>query len=151
MIERFMRREATVGAGRAEGAGSRRDDAHRRRSPRGRASGLRPGDDRSPAKRSTRDSGLEGFLDALDRERLGPVEVLLLLRVAASEATIVELAAALDRDPVTVRRAAAGLIGRGLLRQRPARRGLVLETMPSGVSALSRLAEPPDRLLPSHG
>ena len=98
-----------------------------------------------------RDAALERFLDMLDRERLAPLEVLVLLRVATSEPTVVELAAALDREPITIRRAAAGLIGRGLLRQRPARRGLVLETMPSGLSALSRLAEPLDRSLRSHG
>jgi hypothetical protein len=88
-------------------------------------------------------------MDVLDRERLAPVDVLILLRVAASEATVVELAAALNRGPVAIRRAAGGLIGRGLLRQRSARRGLVLETMPSGLVALSRLAQPLDLSLRS--
>jgi hypothetical protein len=46
-----------------------------------------------------RDATLERLLDMLDRERLAPLEVLLLLRVATSEATVVELAAALDREP----------------------------------------------------
>src|SRR3954451_6583251 len=41
-----------------------------------------------------------------DRERLAPVEVLVLLRVAASEATVAELAAALDREVITIRRTA---------------------------------------------
>jgi len=87
---------------------------------------------------------LERFLDALDRERLAPVEVLLLLRVAASEATLVELAAALDRELITIRRTAGDLIGRGLLRQRSASRGPVLAIMPTGLQALRRLAQPLD-------
>jgi hypothetical protein len=87
---------------------------------------------------------LERLLDALDRERLAPVEALLLLRVAASEATLVELAAALDREVTTIRRTAGDLIGRGLLRQRSAPRGPVLEIMPAGLRALGRLAQPLD-------
>ena len=83
-------------------------------------------------------------MHVLDRERLAPVDVLLLLRVAASEATVVELADALDREPIAIRRAAGALIACGLLRQRSARRGLVLETMPSGLVTLSRLAQPLD-------
>jgi hypothetical protein len=157
MTERFIRGEATAGAechgaGRAEGTGSGRDDVHRRRSPRRRASGFGPRADRSrAAKRSMHDPALERFLDVLDRERLAPVEVRLLLRVAASDATVVEHAAELDRDPVAIRRAATRLARRGLLRQRAARRGLVLEAMPSGLSALSRLAEPLDLSPRSHG
>jgi hypothetical protein len=157
MTERLIRGEATAGAechgaGRGEGTSSRGDDVRGRRSPRRRASGLGPRADRSPAaKRSMHDPALERFLDVLDRERLAPVEVLLLHRVAASDATVVELAAALDRDPVAIRRAAAGLIRRGLLRQRAGRRGLVLEAMPSGLSALSRLADPLDLSPRSHG
>jgi hypothetical protein len=87
---------------------------------------------------------LERFLDAVDRERLAPVEVLLLLRVAATEATLVELAAALDREVITIRRAAGDLIGRGLLRQRSASHGQVLAIMPTGLRALRRLAQPLD-------
>jgi len=87
---------------------------------------------------------LERLLDALDRERLVPVEVLLLLRVAASEATLVELAAALDREVITIRRTAGDLIGRGLIRQRSASRGPVLAIMPTGLRALGRLAQPLD-------
>jgi hypothetical protein len=150
MTQRFIRGAASAGAEgthavRAAGTGWRRDAVRRRRSPRPAPVRFGPRADRSPApKRSMNDPALERFLDALDRERLAPVEALLLLRVAASETTVVELAAALDRDPVAIRRAAADLTGRGLLRQRPARRGLVLETMPSGRSALSRLGEPPN-------
>ena len=80
----------------------------------------------------------------LDRERLAPVEVLVLLHVAASEATVAELAAALDREVITIRRTAGDLIGRGLLRQRSAPRGPVLEVMPTGLRALDRLAQPLD-------
>jgi DNA-binding MarR family transcriptional regulator len=156
MTERFIRDEASAGAerhgaGRAEGTASRHDDVRRRRSPRRRASGFGPRIDRSAVKRSIHDPAVEDFVDALDRERLAPVEILLLLRVAASEATVVELAAALDRDPAAIRRAAAGLVGRGLLRQRAARRGLVLEMTPSGLAALSRLAEQLELAPRSHG
>jgi hypothetical protein len=140
------------GAAHTEGTGSRRDDVRRLRSSRRRPSDLGAHVDRSAAsKRSTRDSVLERFMDVLDRERLAPVDVLLLLRVAASEATVVELATALNREPIAIRRAAGGLIARGLLRQRSARRGLVLETMPSGLVALSRLAQPLDVSLRSEG
>jgi hypothetical protein len=154
MTETRIRGELAVGAelhdgaAHTEGTGSRRDDARRKRSSRRRPSEFGAHVDRSAAsKRSTRDAGLERFMDVLDRERLAPVDVLLLLRVAASEATVVELAAALDREPIAMRRAAGGLIGRGLLRQRWARRGLVLETMPSGLLALSRLAQSLDLTL----
>jgi len=92
---------------------------------------------------------LERFLDVLDRERLAPVEVLLLLRIAASEATLAELAAALDREVITIRRTAGDLIGRGLLRQRSTPRGPVLEIMPTGLRALGRVAQPLDLSQPA--
>jgi hypothetical protein len=72
------------------------------------------------------------------------VEVLLLLRVAASGATVAELAAALDREVITIRRTAGDLVGRGLVRQRAAPRGRVLEVMPTGLRVLDRLAQPLD-------
>jgi hypothetical protein len=150
MTDRRIRGEAAARAelprraARTEGLDARRGGARRKPSRR------RPSDfglhlDRSPESRpSAAGSGLERFLDALDRERLAPVEVLLLLRVAASEATLVELAAALDREVITIRRTAGDLIGRGLLRQRSASRGPVLAIMPTGLRALGRLVQPPD-------
>jgi DNA-binding MarR family transcriptional regulator len=84
---------------------------------------------------------LERFLDVLDRERLAPVEVLVLLRIAATESTLGELAAVLDREAMTIRRTVGDLIGRGLVRQRSAARGPVLEVMPTGRRLLDRLTE----------
>jgi hypothetical protein len=85
---------------------ARRPGARRTRSHR-RPSDLGLHLNRSPdSKPSGRASGLEQFLDVLDRERLAPVEVLVLLHVAASEATVAELAAALDREVITIRRTA---------------------------------------------
>jgi hypothetical protein len=136
---------------RIRGEAAARAELHRRAA---RTDGLegrrRPSDvglhlDRSrESTPAARGSGLERFLDVLDRERLAPIEVLVLLRVAASEVTLAELAAALDRDVITIRRTAGDLIGRGLLRQRSASRGPVLEIMPTGLRALGRLAQPLD-------
>jgi hypothetical protein len=117
-----------------------RREAARRMRPRGRPWDLELHRDRSPdARPSARRSGAERFLDVLDRERLAPLEALLLLRIAASEATLAELAAALDREVITIRRTAGDLIGRGLLRQRSAPRGPVLEVMPTGLRVLDRV------------
>jgi hypothetical protein len=148
MTDRRIRGEAAARAGLPRRAARKgldaREGARRTRSPR------RPSDfglhlDRSPESRpSAGGSGLERFLDALDRERLAPIEVLLLVRVAASEATVVEVAAALDREVTTIRRTAGDLIGRGLLRQRSAPRGPVLAIMPAGLRALGRLPQPLD-------
>jgi hypothetical protein len=147
MTDRRIRSEAAARAelprraAHTEGFDARREGARRKRSRR-RPSDLGLHIDRSPESRpSARGAGLERFLDVLDRERLAPVEVLLLLRIAASEATVAELAAALDREVITIRRTAGDLIGRGLLRQRSAPRGPVLEIMPPGLRALARLAQ----------
>ena len=85
---------------------------------------------------------LERLVDVLDRERLKPVEVLVIARLTASEATVSELARDLDRDVAAIRSAAGDLVGRGLLRHRSAPRGQVLGTTVSGMAALSRLAGP---------
>jgi hypothetical protein len=125
---------------------ARRAGARRTRSRR-RPSDLGVHPDRSPDSRPCgRGSGVEQFLDVLDREGVAPVELLVLLRVAASEATVAELAAALDREVITIRRTAGDLIGRGLLRHRSAPRGPVLEVMPTGLRTLDRLARPLDLL-----
>jgi hypothetical protein len=149
MTDRRIRGEAAAGAelprrAARKGLDARREGARRKRSSRRpSAHGLHV--DRTPESRpSAGGPGLERLLDALDRERLAPVEVLLLLRVAESEATLVELATALDREVITIRRTAGDLIGRGLLRQRSASRGPVLAIMPTGLRALGRLAQPLD-------
>ena len=130
--EAAARAELPRRAAHTEDIEARREAARRERSHRDRSPDSRP---------SAHGSGAERFLDVLDRERLAPVEVLLLLRVAASEATVAELAAALDREVITIRRTAGGLIGRGLVRQRAAPRGRVLEVMPTGLRVLDRLAQ----------
>jgi hypothetical protein len=142
--EAAARAELHRRAAHREDTEARREGARRTRARRRPSElGLHP--DRSPDPRPCgRGSGLERFLDVLDRERLAPVEVLVLLRVAASEATVAELAAALDREVITIRRTAGDLIGRGLLRQRSASRGPVLAIMPTGLQALRRLAQPLD-------
>src|SRR3954463_15448133 len=152
MTERRIRGQAAARAAlprraaHTEDIEARRGAARRKRSHR-RASDLGLHLDRSPDSRPcVRGSGVERFLDVLDRERLAPVEVLVLLRVAASEATVAELAAALDREVITIRRTAGDLIGRGLVRQRSAPRGPVLEIMPTALRALDRLARPLDLL-----
>jgi hypothetical protein len=142
--EAAARAELHRRAAHTEDIEARRAGARRTRSRR-RPPGLGLDLDRSADSRpSGRGSGLERFLDVLDREWLAPVEVLVLLHLAASEATVAELAAALDREVITIRRTAGDLIGRGLVRQRSAPRGPVLEIMPTGLRALDRLARPLD-------
>jgi DNA-binding MarR family transcriptional regulator len=93
-------------------------------------------------------SALERFLDVMDGERLAPVEALVLLRLAAADVTVRELASDLHREPATIRRAADDLIGRGLLRRRAASRGQVLQTTLSGLAALRRLKRPLEQATP---
>ena len=150
MTERRIRGEAAARAAlprraaHAEDIEARREAGRRTRSHR-RPSDLGPHLDRSPDSRPWgRGSGSEQFLEVLDRERLAPVDVLVLLHVAASEVTVAELAAALDREVITIRRTAGDLIGRGLVRRRSAPRGPVLAVMPTGLRVLDRLAPPLD-------
>jgi DNA-binding MarR family transcriptional regulator len=72
------------------------------------------------AASASRASGqrLIALLDAMDRARLSPMELLVLLHVAHDGASVGELAERLDRRRVDVRRAAARLTARGLLRRR---------------------------------
>ncbi|HEX2104785.1 MAG TPA: hypothetical protein VHF51_14105 [Solirubrobacteraceae bacterium] len=82
------------------------------------------------------------LLDAIDRARLTTMDVLLLLHVADVEATVVDLAARLDRRPVDVRRAAAPLVARGLLRRRSDRTvpwGLTFTATVAGLDLLRRV------------
>jgi DNA-binding MarR family transcriptional regulator len=79
------------------------------------------------------------FLDAIDRARLTPLDVLLLLHVAEAEATVVDLANQLDRRPADVRRATGRLVARGLLRRRADRTvpwGLIFTATASGLDVL---------------
>jgi len=89
---------------------------------------------------------LLAFLDALDRAGFTPMETLLLLRIASTELTVHELADELGRPPVAIRRAAARLVARGLLRRRsggPSRCELVLTATPHGLDAVGRLGPLP--------
>jgi DNA-binding MarR family transcriptional regulator len=139
--ETAARAELHRRAAHTKGLDARREGARRKRSHR-RPSDLGRHPDGSPESVPTDPgSGLEGFLDVLDRERLAPVEVLVLLRIAATESTLGELAAVLDREAMTIRRTVGDLIGRGLVRQRSAARGSVLEVMPTGRRLLDRLTE----------
>jgi hypothetical protein len=81
------------------------------------------------------------LLDAIDRARLTPMDVLILLHVAEAEATVVDLAERLDRRPADVRRATGRLVARGLLRRRSAPTvpwGLVFTATVSGLELLRR-------------
>jgi DNA-binding MarR family transcriptional regulator len=85
------------------------------------------------------------FLDELDRARLAPMDVLLLLRLAEAEVTVLQLADELDRRPETIRRAAAGLVARGLVRRRShgtERWAHVFTATPRGLDVLRRLRPP---------
>jgi DNA-binding MarR family transcriptional regulator len=91
------------------------------------------------------------FLDRLDRARLTPMDVLLLLRLADAEVTVLQLADELDRRAADVRSATAGLVARGLVRRRSdgsARWGLVLTATPRGIDALRRLQPPSEITVP---
>ena len=86
------------------------------------------------------------FLDAIDRVRLTPMEVLVLLHVAEAEATVADLANQLDRRPANVRRATGRLVARGLLRRRAdgtGLSGLVFTATASGLELLAALRVPP--------
>jgi DNA-binding MarR family transcriptional regulator len=85
------------------------------------------GDDRVMASTLIRRDFREA-LDAIDRARLTPLDVLLLIDLAQAESTVADLAERLNRRPVDVRRAIERLVARGLLRRRSRRsvaRGLV--------------------------
>jgi len=86
------------------------------------------------------------FLDAIDRARLTPMDVLVLLHVADADATVTKLADQLDRRPAEVRRATGRLVARGLLRRRTDRSppwGLVFTATASGLHLLAGLEAPP--------
>ena len=94
------------------------------------------------ASRTSGRAPVTRFLDAIDRARLTPMDVLLLLHVAEAEASVVDLANHLDRRPADVRRAAGRLLARGLLRRRAdgkAPWGLVFTATASGLDVLARL------------
>ena len=85
------------------------------------------------------------FLDAIDRARLTPMDVLLLLQIAEAEATVVDLADRLDRRAADVRRATGNLVARGLVRPRAHRTlpwGVVFTVTASGLDVLAGLDVP---------
>ena len=99
------------------------------------------GDDRVMASILTRRDFREA-LDAIDRARLTPIDVLLLIDLAQAEATVTDLAERLDRRPVDARRAIERLVGRGLLRRRSRRAvppQLVFTATASGLALLRRV------------
>jgi DNA-binding IclR family transcriptional regulator len=101
------------------------------------------GADTPPANASpTNGRAVVLLLDGIDRARLTALDVLLLLQVADVGATVVDLAAQLDRRPAEVRRATARLVARGLLRRRSDRTvpwGLTFTATEAGLDLLRRL------------
>jgi DNA-binding MarR family transcriptional regulator len=78
----------------------------------------------------------------MDRARLTPIDVLVLLHAADAEATVMKLAERLDRRPADIRRAAGRLVARGLLRRRRNRTapwGLVFAATASGRDVVASL------------
>jgi DNA-binding MarR family transcriptional regulator len=99
------------------------------------------GDDRVMASTLIRRDFREA-LDAIDRARLTPLDVLLLIDLAQAESTVADLAERLNRRPVDVRRAIERLVARGLLRRRSRRsvaRGLVFTATAAGQAVLRRV------------
>ena len=124
---------------------SRRRDTHRNRGADPSQWNAARTDGRAPVVR---------FLDAIDRARLTPMEVLVLLHVAESQATVVDLANQLDRRPADVRRATGRLVARGLLRRRADRTGLsglVFTATASGLELLAALEVPSSLASASNG
>lgn len=60
---------------------------------------------------------LEFALDALDHERLTPLDVRIMLRVDDEASTILDIAQSMQHPPSAVRRASRQLVARGLLRR----------------------------------
>jgi hypothetical protein len=85
---------------------------------------------------------LERLLQALQRERLTPLELRILLRVTEGEMTSAAIAQSMQQPPSVVGRASAQLVARGMLRRH--RRGrplkLTLSATSSGTSALWRVS-----------
>jgi DNA-binding MarR family transcriptional regulator len=107
---------------------------------------MSPGADALPAKASrTNGRAVVRFLDAIDRARLTPIDVLILLHVAEGETTVRDLAERLDRRPADVRRTTDRLVARGLIRRRSDRMappGPIFTATASGLDVLAGL-EPP--------
>ena len=85
------------------------------------------------------------FVDAIDRARLTPIDVLVLLHVAEGDATVKDLAERIDRRPADVRRATSRLVARGLMRRRSdamASQGLIFTATASGLDLLAGLERP---------
>jgi nucleotide-binding universal stress UspA family protein len=85
---------------------------------------------------------LERLLDALEQQRLTPLDVRIMLRVNDDETTIADVAGSVGLPTSTIRRASRRLVMRGLLRRRRRRdRPLTftLTATDSGASALHRI------------
>lgn len=77
----------------------------------------RRGDSQARATRA-RARAVDGALELLERSRLSPSELRILLAVRDGEVSVSALAEAFDRRPLQLRRTAARLYARGLLRWR---------------------------------
>ena len=77
----------------------------------------RPGDSEAVATRAT-ERAIDRALELLERSRLSSSELRILLAVRDGEVSVSALAEAFDRRPLQLRRTAARLYGRGLLRWR---------------------------------
>jgi DNA-binding MarR family transcriptional regulator len=86
--------------------------------------------------------GLERVLEALEDERLTPLDLRIMLRVSDDENTVPDIAAGMGYPPALIRRASRRLVARGLLRRRrrPGRPlTFALAPSDSGTSALHRV------------
>jgi DNA-binding MarR family transcriptional regulator len=105
-----------------------------------------PGADTPPAYAPrTNGRAVVRFLDAIDRARLTPIDVLVLLHFAEGATTVGDLAERLDRRPADVRRATGRLVARGLVRRRSdgmVSRGLIFTATASGLDVLAGLEAP---------
>jgi nucleotide-binding universal stress UspA family protein len=93
--------------------------------------------------RGTNDAALEQLLEVLERERLTPLEMRILLRAADRETTNRDIAGSTEQPPSRIGRASTRLVARGLLR-RHRRAGhplkLTLTATRAGTSALQRIS-----------
>jgi hypothetical protein len=99
-----------------------------------------------------RSAALEALLESVQRERLSPLDLRVLLRVTDGEVTIGELADSMGQPPDVLRRATTRLAARGLLRDRPRqcrRLELTLTATAAGISALHRVSGSLCRTSPS--
>jgi DNA-binding MarR family transcriptional regulator len=96
---------------------------------------------RSAATSRTARLALDRVLELVDRRRLSAAELRMLLRLVDREATIPELAEALDERPLDVRHCARRLSARGLVSWRHAgpRKHTQLAITPAGMTTVRAL------------